>query len=172
MTISFETDHGTVLLPETSAMALDAEKARQSIKRDRNFRRSHLYPLLDAVANFACSLLFVPQGCSEFGPYRAPWIMSVGDDMHFAWGPQAFGHDLFSAAISSADQCVMITSGPDPFPYRAAATFAVRDRKNVLLIETLPHQQEAWRTCIEAVRGDDVLATLFCVPEPQERTAA
>ena len=74
--------------------------------------------------------------------------------MHFAWGPKAFPAESLDAAIKAADHCVMITSGPDPFPYRVAATVAVRDRKNALIIETLPHQKEAWQRRIEFVRGE------------------
>lgn len=75
------------------------------------------------------------------------------------------------AAIKAADHCVMITSGPEPFPYRVAATVAVRDRKNALIIETLPHQKEAWQRRIEHVRGDAELPTFYCVALP-ERGAA
>ena len=64
--------------------------------------------------------------------------------------------------------CVMITSGPDPYPYRVAATVAVRDRKNALIIETLPHQKEAWQRRIEHVRGADELPTIYCMPAPDK----
>jgi hypothetical protein len=85
--ISFETVEGhTVLLPETSTLLTDPVKAREAIDRDRNIRRSHLYPLFDATARFACSFLVAPQGCSPFELPRSPWIITIGDDLHFAWG--------------------------------------------------------------------------------------
>ena len=97
---------------------------------------------------------------------HSPWIVSIGDHMHSAWGPQAFPAESLDAAIAAANQCVLITSGPDKFPYRAAATWAARDRKNVLLIETRPSQQEAWQSRIESVRGD-TLPIFFSIPEPE-----
>ncbi|WP_407146349.1 hypothetical protein [Bradyrhizobium sp. ORS 86] len=177
MAISFETEEAyTVLLPETEPQLVDPVKAREAIERDRNIRRSHLFPLFDATARFACSLLIAPQGCGAFELPRSPWIISIGDDMHFAWGPKAFPAESLDAAIRAADHGVMITSGPDPFPYRVAATVAVRDRKNALLIETLPHQQEAWRRRIELVRGADEftreLPITYCMPFPETKGAA
>ena len=167
MSITFELDGATIFLPSIPHVLFDPKKARKSIESDRNIRRSHLYPLLDATAHFACSLLIAPQGCKPFDLPREPWIIILGDDLHFAWGPNAFDAKLLDAAIKSAGQFVIVSSGPEPFPYRVAATVAVRDRRNALLIETLPHQQEAWRTRIEEIRGPD--APIFlCVPHPTE----
>jgi hypothetical protein len=172
MSIQFETDDAcTVFLPEMPTVQMDPEKARQALDRDRNIRRSHLYPIMDAVARFACSWLIAPQGCAPFDLPRDPWMITIGDNMHFAWGPKAFPAESLDAAIKAADHCVMITSGPEPFPYRVAATVAVRDRKNALIIETLPHQKEAWQRRIEHVRGDAELPTFYCVALP-ERGAA
>lgn len=172
MTIQFETEDGsTVFLPEVPAIPMDAEKARQALQRDRNIRRSHLYPLVDATAHFACSLLFAPQGCQAFDLPRAPWMLAIGDDLNIAWGPKAFPADSLDAAIKAADHGVMITSGPDPFPYRVVATVAVRDRKNALLIETLPHQKDPWQRRIEHVRGSDVLPITCCMPLPSKEDA-
>ena len=167
MSIIFESDEDTVILSGPPPVPWDPEKTRTFIKANRNVRRSHLYPLLDATAHFACSLVIAPQGCDPFDLPREPWIIVLGDDLHFAWGPKAFDAKLLDAAIKSAGQFVIVSSGPEPFPYRVAATVAVRDRRNALLIETLPHQQEAWRTRIEEIRGPD--APIFlCVPHPTE----
>jgi hypothetical protein len=167
VSITFEIDGALVMLPETHHVVFEPEKARKSIESDRNIRRSHLYPLLDATARFACSFLIAPQGCAPFDLPREPWIIVLGDDMHFAWGPKAFDAKLLDAAIKSAGQFVLVSSGPEPFPYRVAATVAVRDRRNALLIETLPQQQEAWRSHIEKIRGPDV-PIFLCVPHPAE----
>jgi hypothetical protein len=172
MAIQFETDDAcTVFLPEMPTVQMDPEKARQALDRDRNIRRSHLYPLMDAVARFACSWLIVPQGCDPFDLPRDPWMIAIGDDMHFAWGPKAFPAESLDAAIWAADYGVLITSGPDPFPYRVAATVAVRDRKNALIIETLPHQMEAWQRRIEHVRGSEELPITYCMPLPSRGAA-
>lgn len=172
MSICFEPEEGcTVLLPETKAMLTDPVKARQAIDRDRNIRRSHLFPLFDAAARFACPLLMIPQGCEAFELPRDPWIITIGDDLHFAWGPQAFPAKSLDAAIKAADHGVMIASGPEPYPYRVAATVAVRDRKNALLIETLPHQREAWDCRIESVRGETALPICYCLPMPTKGAA-
>jgi 5-methylcytosine-specific restriction protein A len=89
MAITFQTDCATIMLPETCAQLVDPVKAREAIDRDRNIRRSHLYPLLDATARFACSFLIAPQGCEPFDLPREPWIIILGDDLHFAWGPKS-----------------------------------------------------------------------------------
>jgi hypothetical protein len=172
--ISFEIeDVGTVFLPETSTILVDPQQAREALKRDRAYRRSHLYPLFDATARFACSWLMAPQGCDEFELPRDPWIITIGDDLNFAWGPDAFPAKSLDAAIKAADHGVVITSGPEPFPYQMAATVAVRDRKNALLIESLPHQMEAWKRRIELVRGADHELPIFhCVPFPETKGAA
>ncbi|QOZ34430.1 hypothetical protein [Bradyrhizobium sp. CCBAU 53421] len=175
MTITFEADGCTIFLPETESSLVNPELARSAIERDRNIRRSHLFPLFDATARFACSLLVVPQGCKPFELPRDPWIISIGDDMHFSWGPQAFPAESLEAAIKAAEHGVIITSGPDPFPYRVAATVAVKHRMNCLLIETLPHQKDAWRERIEAVRGADEftgeLPITYCMPFPAKGAA-
>jgi hypothetical protein len=168
MKITFEIDGvGLVILPEADHVVFEPEKARKMIKSDRRVRQSYLYPLLDATAHFACSFLIAPQGCKPFDLPREPWIIIIGDDLHFAWGPKAFDAKLLDAAIKSAGQFVIISSGPEPFAYRVAATAAVRDRRNALLIETRPHQQEAWRSRIEEIRGADA-PIFFCVPHPTE----
>ena len=170
MSLSIQTEDFTVFFAETSVQSTDPEKARQAIKRDVKIRRSHLFPILHAVAHFACSHLFVPQGCAAFELPRSPWIIVVGDDMHFAWGPEAFPEVSLNAAIKAADHFVIVTSGLAPMPYRVAATVTARDRKNALLIESLPHQQEAWLSRIEAIRGDNP-PILMSVPKPSEGAA-
>lgn len=168
MAFTIENEDGTILLlPKTTPELVDPDKARAAIDRDRNIRRSHLYPLIDATARFACSLLIAAQGCEAFDLPRSPWILIVGDDLNFAWGPSAFDRQSLDAAIGAADHCVLVTCGPDPWPYRVAATVAVRDRKNALLIESLPHQQEAWRNRVEGIRGDKFPIT-FCMPLPKD----
>jgi hypothetical protein len=173
MSISFHADEDCqIMLPEMSAQLMDPAKAREALARNRSIRRSHLYPLVDATAHFACAFLVVPQGCETFEIPRSPWIAVIGDDMHFAWGPQAFGAESLYAAIKAADHGIMITCGPDPYPYRVAGTVAVRDRKNALIIETLPHQKEAWQSRVEAVRGRNELPITYCMPFPETKGAA
>jgi hypothetical protein len=167
MSITFELDGSTVFLPSIPHVLIEPEKARKSIKSDRNMRRSHLGPLLEATARFACSFLIAPQGCEPFDLPREPWIIILGDDLYFAWGPKAFDANWLDAAIRSAGQFVIVSSGPEPFPYRVAATVAVRDRRNALLIETRPQQQDAWRSRIQGIRGADA-PIILCVPHPTE----
>jgi hypothetical protein len=67
MNITFEIEGvGLVILPETHHVVFEPEWARKIIKSDRKVRQSHLYPLLDATAHFACSFLLAPQGCETF----------------------------------------------------------------------------------------------------------
>lgn len=156
MSITIETDGATVFLPEVAPVLVPPENARASIKRDRAIRKSHLFPLFDACASFACSLLMVQQGCETFNLPQGPWIIAIGDDFHFAWGPAAFGDASLDAAIKAAAYCVLISSGPEPYPYRVAATVAARDRRNVLLIETQPYQQEAWQERVRRAHGEGI----------------
>jgi hypothetical protein len=167
VSLSFHTEDCTVFLSETSVHSFDPEKARKAIKRDVKIRSSHLFPILEAVAHFACSHLLAPQGCAAFELPRSPWIIVVGDDMHFSWGPEAFPEDSLNAAIKAADYFILVSSGLEPFPYQAAATVAARDRGNALLIETLPHQEGAWLSRIEHLRGANA-PMLRCVPLPGE----
>ena len=166
MSITIKTEDYTVLLSEASVHAYEPEKARQAIKRDVKIRCSHLFPLLEAVAHFSCSHLLAPQGCAAFELPRSPWIIVVGDDMHFAWGPEAFPKDSLNAAIKAADYFVLVTSGPEPTPYKVAAEVAARNRQNAILIESLPHQQDAWLSRIRQLRGANV-PMLHCAPIPE-----
>ena len=53
MTHTFETDGMTLLLPEAAPVLIEADKARDALKRERRvIERSHIYPLIDAVAHF------------------------------------------------------------------------------------------------------------------------
>jgi hypothetical protein len=167
LSLSIQTEDYIVFLAETSVHSFEPEKARQAIKRDVNIRRSHLFPILEAVAHFACSHLLAPQGCAAFELPRSPWIIVVGDDMHFSWGPQAFPEDSLNAAIKAAGHFIIVSSGPELLPYQAAATVAARDRGNALLIETLPHQEGAWLSRIEKLRGANA-PMVRCVPFPAE----
>jgi hypothetical protein len=122
--IELTEDGCTLLLPAQPTVLVDPETARQAIARDRNIRRSHLFPLMDATAHFACSWLLAPQGCEPFDLPRAPWVITIGDDLHFALGPKSFPSASLDAAIKAAGHCVLIASGPDRYPYRVAATVA------------------------------------------------
>ena len=68
MAISFDAENATVFLPETLVVLTDPEKARQAIKRDVKMRRSHLFPLFDATAHFACSVMPSPHAGEERRP--------------------------------------------------------------------------------------------------------
>ena len=166
MSISFEIENGTVLCPVTTPILVAPNKARSFIKKNKHANRSHIFPLIDAAANFACSLLMAVQGCDPFDLPRSPWIINLGDDLHFAWGPESFDEKSINRVIAAAESCVLVTSGPDPLPYRVAATCAVRDRKNVVLIESLPHQHDAWINRIESVREGKDLPTFVSIPNP------
>ncbi|QDM27516.1 hypothetical protein FNL56_16345 [Tardiphaga sp. vice304] len=167
MSITIEAEGMTVLLPEMPLVTIEPDKARAAIKRDRAIRRSHLFPLFDAVANFACSFLIAPQGCETFELPRSPWILYLGDDLHFVWGPRAFPADSLDKAINEASYAVIVSSGPEPYPYRMVATMAAKHRKNVLLIETRPNQSNAWKERIKAIRGSNELPVTHCMTPPE-----
>jgi hypothetical protein len=118
--------------------------ARRALNHDKSLRRSHLFPLFDAAANFACSLLLLFPSGQTFDLPKSPWIIVVGDDLDRSYGPSAFHKESLDAAIKACEKCALITSGSAPEAYRLAATHAARGRHNVLLIETRPEQEEAW----------------------------
>lgn len=162
----FHTADSMVMLPRTTPILVPAAKARDAVARDRNIRRSHLGPLFDAAGSFACPLLIVVQGCDPFTVPSSPWIITIGDDLHFAWGPDAFDKQSLNTAMVAAEHCVLITSGPDPYPYRVAATMAAKHRRNVLLIESQPYQHDAWQQRIDKAREGKPIPTFCSMPEP------
>jgi hypothetical protein len=52
---TFEMDGALVALPRNPPVLFDPEQARKSIEKDRNLRRSYLYPLLDESSQLAIS---------------------------------------------------------------------------------------------------------------------
>jgi hypothetical protein len=150
-------------------VAIDRQQARAALE-NKNFRRRcrHHRPLLEIVRDFACSLLLVFQGQHEHPvPKGTPWIVILGDDTFAACGPEAFHGPSLDALITASDQAVLIMSGPEQLAYNVAATHAARDRRNVILIETLPSQQQAWEDRIRLIRHDD-LPMFRCLPVPED----
>jgi hypothetical protein len=154
-----------------AAISINRKQARAALKNNGVWRESrHLKPLFETVRDFACSLLLVHQGQHEHPlPERAPWIVILGDDLFDALGPDAFHGPSLDALIMAADRAVMVTCGPDQYFYNVAATHAARDRRNCLLIETLPKQQQAWEARLQTGKGD--LPTLCGLPYPEDHAS-
>ena len=53
MSISFETEDGTVLLAETRPIEVKCREAKAFLEKNPAVRASQLYPLIDAVATFS-----------------------------------------------------------------------------------------------------------------------
>jgi hypothetical protein len=115
--------------------------------------KRHIKPLLGVVRDYACKLLLVWQNVAPFELPREPWIVLFGDDLFSAEGPEAFHAASVAAAFKAAGAFVVVASGPELDAYKHAATYAARERLNVVLIETLPEQEQAWIDRIEALRG-------------------
>jgi hypothetical protein len=120
-------------------------------------------PLIEVARDYACSVLLVMQGGHEFTAPQGTWIALLGDDAKLSLGPQAFHRASLEALVKAANRAIIVASGPEMYCYNAAATLAARDRKNVILIETLPAQLKAWEDLLKELRGED-FATLTCLP--------
>jgi hypothetical protein len=169
VSITIERPDLTILLPERAPFLYGRDEARKALQlgMGRGVSR-HFKGPLEATRDFGVHLLMAFQGSEAFDAPPSPWIAMLGDDMGFAIGPDAFGAVSLDRLILDAERAVIVSSGPEPHAYNVAATHAARDRRNCILIETLPPQVEAWKARFRAVRGKDDLPTLFCVPAPSE----
>lgn len=154
------------VLPGTITLDREAASAWLKNKKVARKRWRHMLPLIECVQDYACSLMWVFQGRHEHVvPTDAPWIVILGDDTIAAIGPDGFHGPSLDELIAAAARVVLISAFPEQNFYNAAATYAAYYRQNVILIETLPEQQDAWRDKLQSVKSE--IPILFCMVIPE-----
>ena len=116
----------------------------------------HLAPLWEAVRDFGCVLVFVPQGLGPFDlpPGNMPTIIVLGDDLDEALGPVAFDEQSLRRSLKGVTLAAIVACEPLPEIYADAARHAVVLRKNVVIVETQPEQEIQWVNLIREIEPD------------------
>jgi hypothetical protein len=146
---------------------IDRQQAKAALEnRDVVRQMKHLKPLYEAVRDFACSWLLVFHGEHEHPVPEKPWVVTLGDDAHSAYGPVAFHGPSLDALIMAADAVVLVAGTPEQVFYNVAATHAAKYRRGCIVIETRPEQQKAWEARLTAIKADLLLFnTLFDITD-------
>ena len=116
----------------------------------------HLAPLYEAVRDFGCALVVVPQGLGPFDLPVAdmPAIIVLGDDLDEALGPAAFDAKSLRRSLKGVRLAAIVACEPLPEIYASAARHAVLLRKNVVIVETQPEHEIAWVNLIRSIAPD------------------
>jgi len=130
----------------------------------------HLTPLMQAVRYYGVSMVFVPQGIKDHhealpAVLAEPFIALIGDDMHQALGPKAFGKKMLARLIRQADVATIIACEAVYDVYDQMSQQAAIGRRNVLIIETLPHRELEWLSCLH--RTAPKLPITLCTVKPE-----
>ena len=111
----------------------------------------HWRPLLKAVRDEGCGLLMVAQSPEAFEvPEDRPHIVVLGDDLAAALGPGGFDDESVRAFLPRCGAVAIVACAPIAALYWEVATWAVKDREPVLIIETRPEREAEW---VELVRA-------------------
>ena len=115
----------------------------------------HLTPVIQAVRYYGVSMVSVPQGIKDHhetlpAVLAQPFIALIGDDMHQALGPKAFGKKMLARLIREADAAAIIACEAIHEVYDQMSQQAAIGRRNVLIIETLPERELEWLTCLRS----------------------
>lgn len=130
----------------------------------------HLTPVMQAVRYYGVSMVFVPQGIKDHhealpAVLAEPFIALIGDDMHQALGPGAFGKKMLARLIREADVVAIIACEAVYDVYDQMSQQAAIDRRNVLIIETLPARELEWLTLLRSVAPK--LPITLCTVKPE-----
>lgn len=130
----------------------------------------HLTPVMEAVRHHGVSLVFVPQGIKDHheklpAVIAQPFIALIGDDMHHALGPKAFGKKMLTRLINQADVATIIACEALYDVYDQMSQIAAIGRRNVLIIETQPKRELEWIAAIRSVRPK--LTITLCTVKPE-----
>ncbi len=130
----------------------------------------HLTPVMQAVRYYGVSMVFVPQGIKDEhealpAVLAKPFIALIGDDMHQALGPRAFGKKMLTRLIREADTAAIIACEAIYDVYDQMSQKAAIGRRNVLIIETLPKRELEWLSCLRSVAPN--LPITLCKVKPE-----
>lgn len=134
-------------------MHVDFTDAPPEMLRIAMERTPHLVAPLTAARDHGCRFVVVAQGKRGFKVAQGgPAIVIIGDDMATALGPTAFNERSVERYLRTCGYAAIIACGAEPVVYAAAAMYAVERKKNVAIIETLPHRLDEWVGAVEAAR--------------------
>ncbi|MFN5758426.1 MAG: hypothetical protein ACK440_02375 [Sphingomonadaceae bacterium] len=130
----------------------------------------HLTPVMRAVRYYGVSMVFVPQGIKDKhealpAVLAKPFIALIGDDMHQALGPKAFGKKMLTRLIRDADTAAIIACEAIYDIYDQMSQKAAIGRRNVLIIETLAKREMEWLSFLRSVAPN--LPITLCTVKPE-----
>jgi hypothetical protein len=135
-------------LPASSQLSQSDIEALQG----RKGHEKHWGILGEAASDFALGLMIVLQSQEPFDlPSGSPFIAVVGDDLFRSIGPGGFEEDSIRKLLAAAGYIGIITCDPVLRVYAEAATIAAKQRKNAVIIETLPAHGRDWCQLARAI---------------------
>jgi hypothetical protein len=142
---------------------IDARK----LARMRREMPPHWAPIIDAMESGAAVLMLRPgAGSFDVNPDE-PLITVIGDDPRDAdsQGPRGFHVPSLLAHFSHALACVVLAGEAKVEHYATAASVALAQGSNVVLVETQPPHQDAWtRLALESGVMRVLIVTPYVVP--------
>jgi len=130
----------------------DAPSTRANLNNAIAVAQPHVRPILEAVRDHRCGMLFVEQSADPFRIPRDPArtaIVMIGDDFDRAVGPSGFHLPSIRRAIRACSAFAVVSCEPLQHVYLAITFIAVGTRKNVMLVETRPEQEISWVQLIQ-----------------------
>jgi hypothetical protein len=119
----------------------------------------HFRGLLEATRDFAIGLVTVFQGHFEFTrPSGRPSVILIGDDTGCSLGPDGFHKESIRAALKDATFVGIVATDPVLYIYNRAATCALRDRQDAVIIETRIEHKDAWLAFVQEMTTDAEIA--------------
>jgi hypothetical protein len=129
----------------------------------------HWVPILDAVIDFGCAHVLVTQGTGgKIGPLPSdkPIITLIGDDLNVSLGPNGF-HASIRKLFRSADAAVIVACAAEQKFYANAATVAVLERRNAVIVECRPETELEWLAFAKMHLGTNRI--VLCSARPEGR---
>jgi hypothetical protein len=148
-------------------IAITATKSHLRSVRART--PAHLVPILDAVIDYGCAHLLVVQGKDgKIGPLPSgtPIISVIGDDLYTSLGPSGF-HPSIRKLFRAADVAVIVACAAEQKFYAIAATVAVLERRNAVIVECRTEREIEWvEFAKKHLRTDRIV---LCAVRPEGR---
>jgi hypothetical protein len=143
-----------------------------SMDRLRSVRErtpDHLIPILDAVIDYGCAHVMVTQGRDgKIGPMPTdkPIITIIGDDTLTSLGPAGF-HPSIKKLFRAAGAAVIIACAAEQKFYAIAATVAVLERRNAVIVECRTERELEWHAFATKHLATDRI--VLCAVRPEGR---
>jgi hypothetical protein len=126
-----------------------------------------MVPVIDATIDHNCAYSLVGQGAGGGGPLPpVPVISIVGDDIPASLGPAGFRPSL-RKLFRRADAAVIVSCAPEQRFYATAASVAVLERRNAIIVECRPETELEWLAFAKKhLRTGRIM---LCTPKPEGR---